>query len=129
MKLELKHLAPYLPFKLNCLNQNLPDTEMVVEELIGISNHITWSGVFNAKYGSNHVPICGIKPILRPLSDLTNEFKDDFRFTERAMTIHKYGLNHWLKGLRFDIVEFLFENHYDVFGLIEKGLGIDVNTL
>ena len=135
MKLELKHLAPYLPFKLNCLNQNLPDTEMVVEELIGISNHITWSGVFNAKYGSNHVPICGIKPILRPLSDLTKNIDDN----NNNLTYAAF-LKLWVKSdvdyviniplsCYYNTVEQLFKWHFDVFGLIEKGLAIDINTL
>ena len=116
MKLELKHLAPYLPYGLKILSKYKNDVEGIVY-LMGIENIETI------------ITHDSRKPILRPLSDLTIEFKDDFRFTERAITIHKYGLNHWLKGLRFDIVEFLFENHFDVFGLIEKGLAIDINTL
>ena len=48
-----------------------------------------------------------IKPILRPL--------DGKNFTSRD-----YTYNEWA---------FFFEQHYDVFGLIEKGLAIDINTL
>lgn len=71
MKLELKHLSAYLPYKVMCLNQHLPDVEFVKEELIGISNHIVWSGAFNAIHGSNNVPVSAIKPILYPLDYLT----------------------------------------------------------
>ena len=31
--------------------------------------------------------------------------------------------------LPYNIVSKLFENHFDVFGLIEKGLAIDINTI
>ena len=117
MKLELKHLAPYLPYSLKCLNQHLPDTELVVEELIGVSNHITWSGIFNARHGSNHTPICGVKPILRPLSDLNYKpFRNyDYLVNQKLYSMQEY--------------EFIFSNHFDVFGLIDKGLAIDINTI
>ena len=32
-------------------------------------------------------------------------------------------------GLSYRTFELLLENHYDVFGLIEKGLAVDINTL
>jgi hypothetical protein len=199
MKLKLEELAPYLPFKLKCFNQHLPDTKMVVEELIGISNHITWSGIFNARHGSNHTPICGIKPILKPLSDLTKEIEVDGKkfiplkkiheldetnsfddkeksykliFIDKVISVehNKYELlgkedfvlkyvvetsnlgnfiysftydpeirrfakrNETYKqplgiGFQIDMFNKLFEWHFDVFGLIEKGLAINKNTL
>ena len=30
---------------------------------------------------------------------------------------------------RLNELNYLFENHFDVYGLIEKGLAIDINTL
>jgi hypothetical protein len=179
MKLKLEELAPYLPFKLKCFNQHLPDTKMVVEELIGISNHITWSGIFNARHGSNHIPICGIKPILKPLSDLTKEievngekfvpleilgqkhiedgfFEDgsfgwgqstggddeqDYYLTvsnnEGFYLVFDIWCGHQDEGgycvdnenIPFPLVELFFKWHFDVFGLIEKGLAINKNTL
>ena len=115
MKLELKHLAPYLPHGLWCEVNYIEGKEVKPFEIRWVTKD------FNI--------YSDIKPILRPLSDLTNEFKYDFRFTERTITIHKHGLDYWVKGLRFDIVEFLLKNHFDVFGLIEQGLAIDINTL
>jgi hypothetical protein len=29
----------------------------------------------------------------------------------------------------YEILQWFFENHYDVFGLIEENLAIDINTL
>tara|TARA_R110000782_G_scaffold70402_2_gene141445 strand:+ start:497 stop:859 length:363 start_codon:yes stop_codon:yes gene_type:complete len=120
MKLERKHLASYFPYELSY--QDSKGNVKIMKSLDLVINMVDF-GHGDAKEFKE------IKPILRPLSDLTNEFKDDFRFTERAIAIHKYGLNNWVGGLRFDIVEFLFKNHYDVFGLIEKGLAIDKNTI
>ena len=34
-----------------------------------------------------------------------------------------------LKSLPYECIEFMFRNHYDFFGLIEKGLAISYNTL
>jgi len=166
-KLELKHLAPYLPYGLKSLNQHLPNKEIVEEELVGISNHIGWCGIFNAKHGSNHKPICSIKPILRPLSDLAKEvsihktflheiaielgmLKDDnFIFQYDFSDYGSYGdkfdysiltpSNNKLisvpqkikdvKNVPYVFMEKLLQYHFDIFGLIENGLAIDINTL
>jgi hypothetical protein len=164
-KLKKEHLEPYLLYGLNCLNQHLPDTELVVEELIGISNHITWSGIFNAMHGSNHIPICGIKPILRPLSDLTKEIEINgdnfiplFHFAKMQIandeldrlyieTDNKTFFNCMYNtgGEDDDLVVYfdsynilltpyeriteLLKMHFDIFGLIDAGLAIDINTL
>lgn len=135
-KLELKHLSPYLPYGLKCLNQNLPDEEFVVEELIGISDHIMWSGRFSAKHGSNHIPVSAIKPTLRPLSDLTFEDLDklgkryDIQVNNEEVHVFR-DLDENTNPLewRYEDVQYLLSRHFDVFGLIEKGLAIDINTL
>ena len=67
MELELKHIVGYLPYKLKCSDG----------ELIGIQDHILWSGVFERNHGADYIPISAIKPILRPLSDLTKEIEVD----------------------------------------------------
>jgi len=78
------------------------------------------------------------KPILRPLSNFnTIGWYDD---DENEIHLDQYTTNDLffhnicesddvpLIGV-LDIMEKLFEQHYDVFGLIEKGLAIDINTL
>lgn len=143
MKLELKHLAAYLPYGLKCLNQHLPDKELVIEELIGVSNHILWSGVFMAKHGSNHIPISAIKPILRPLSDLTKEIEVNGEMfvpldyfdkniaplgtTHEEMKLHFIESD--LNNMRYTIIQKLHEWHFDTFNLIENNLAIDINTI
>lgn len=60
------------------------------------------------------------KPILKPLSLLTEEIKKDFNLTE-------YGSKHIgknLKGYSYEFVMYLFNNFYDTLGLIESGHAI-----
>ena len=128
MKLELKHLAPYLPYGLKISNRLYSSQSYFIMEGDNIDGVIR-----------NNIE--GLKPILRPLSDLTtnivvngemfipsdriiNKFDGSFDpftasnyryFDGRDLTLHT-----WLA---------LFEWHFDVFGLIEKGLAIDINTL
>ena len=108
-KLELKHLAPYLPYGL----------KFYWEDLKGNINK-PWSLTINsidfALENQN-------KPILRPLSDLINNefekelghFTPDFKFN--------------LDDTEYKFIEKMLKLHFDVFGLIEKGLAIDKNKL
>lgn len=72
MKLELKHLAPYLPYGLEVVACRIQNTQFILEKM----NQTKAYGY--TKYG-NFVPISDliseIKPILRPLSDLTKEIE------------------------------------------------------
>ena len=137
MKLELKHLAPYLPYGLKTkyflsdaivLNEGQPEElrdKLLTED--------------NIKFVRN---FC--KPILRPLSDLTKEievngekFKADNKFW--GFNSFKYYFNQFDKWesafaylnsrAPYGLVQVLFEWHFDVFGLIPQGLAIDINTL
>lgn len=93
------------------------------------------------------------KPILRPLSDLTKEIdyngkkycimslwfsvdvndENDYELLGKVPDYWKTviknidfnGFNH----LDYGFLKLLFEHHFDVFGLIKKGLAIDINTL
>jgi hypothetical protein len=122
MKLELKHLAPYLPYGLMCLAQGEDKAQF---ELQGISD------VYYADLHEIGRTVCeqydfeDTFPILRPLSDLT----------EYSYTIGSYSnledfktcvYNREVYALEW---EDLLKHHFDVFGLIEKGLAIDINTL
>lgn len=130
----IEKLAPYLPYGLKCLNQHLPDDEFIVEELIGIQNHIGWCGVFNARHGSNYTPISAVKPILRPLSDLNR-----VNFTYQIIDSDGLYYGDILRDFEDEIIgpnmlcynhfQVLLKYHYDVFGMIEDGLAININDL
>lgn len=127
-KLELKHLAPYLPYGLKILyNHNKVNT------FVEVLNNENWLYIDDKK----DIYYTDFKPIFRPLSDLFNghyEYILD-EFSEVSLESFKIAFLSKLKPLNtFDKINYtivikLFENHFDVFGLIEKGLAIDINKL
>jgi len=115
----------------------------------------TYGRVIMQEYGIEHV-----KPILRPLSDLTKEIEvngekfvpidflikninnrisySDNRFTDYDDGKSKNILHFYLSDICFgsiefqdslDILEKLYEWHFDIHGLIEKGEAININTI
>ena len=131
MKLELKHLAPYLPYGLKVSSLHTLNAETG----IGNINHI----VKAVNQGKKQY-----KPRLRPLSDLNTKiyFKGNFIIPieyiknnfecfnfdyDDTFILSEDSVNY--KYLPFMIICKLFEWHFDVFGLIEKGLAIDINDV
>ena len=124
MKLELHHITPYADKAVfgtfNGVRDILTDIDFVNGLVSSLNN------------GS--VELENFKLELRPLSDL---LKNGYSFVWSSET-DVSSLNQWLYldaetklGDKFSY-EFwclLFENHFDIFGLIEKGLAIDINTL
>lgn len=159
-KLELKHLAPYLPYGLKVEF----DYETLIGELKSLcSFRNTCSLMFRTLWDDIHFD--EIKPIHRPLSDLTKEIENNGeRFVPIAELLKlkypyernydsKYGLitidgegypkafytyranfdiminPYNIRELHYWIVEKLLSWHFDLYGLIESGLAIDINTL
>ena len=180
MRLELKHISPYHPYKLMIMWDN-GEAESYQKPLESLHSFLE-----NPLGNSKH------KPILRPLSDLIkviNTNSDQFcpifklqeieqgnwdgeEFLPRELEgIQEYGIREgdspvlymeWIDKLRQTqsfsfkdgdfsrvwlrdkkrfgglenlgvnnqrlLFEKMFEWHFDVFGLIEKGLAIDINT-
>ena len=126
MKLELKHLAPYLPYGLEYVKYSDHNSPIRHDIMQGIST--------NGVYASGNItPVLfkNCKPILRPLSDLTKVNS----FSLSDMISHGYYNSFWLPE-NFNIAylmhldfEKLVSWHFDVFKLIEKGLAIDINKI
>ena len=128
MKLELKHLAPYLPYGLKGVNRN---------GTIFLLHTNTSSG---GKLEKREISIFlseEFKPILSPLSDLTKEIEVN---GEKFVPLNKIRLDFDLDfetenrdyvGLHELLEDYfkLIEWHFDVFGLIPLNLAIDINTL
>tara|TARA_R110000765_G_scaffold311691_1_gene404878 strand:- start:12 stop:446 length:435 start_codon:yes stop_codon:yes gene_type:complete len=141
--IELQHLAPYLPYKLNYFI-DFEDGDVAVYEMIGM---FTDSGEIYLDGYETNLDSQNCKPILRPLSDLTEKvLKDikkmmlvDFEYIDKdgIQSIHFPTGNISITSIHYEIVEecplgfynYLLKHHFDVFGLIEKGLAIDKNTL
>lgn len=117
MKLEIKHLVSYLPYglKMSSHGRIYTLTGFIIELATIVQD----------------------KPILRPLSDLKDDSFIDINNQYPNTPNWDYYKEDWIvsgKNLSDTIIEYcvmqwLIENHFDVFGLIEAGLAIDINTL
>lgn len=145
-KLELKHLAPYLPYGLKWTLQ-----ELKIFTMSGITRetlYTTDGGVFNWVKCVD-LPQA-LFPCLRPLSDLTKKIEVNGKeFVPlqilTSITLKEeddfevYGIipDYWenilkLKfpyDLEYYFISELLSWHFDVFNLISKKLAIDINTL
>lgn len=65
-KIELKHLCGYLPHGL----------ETNEGKLAGIINWIGWCGAFKDEHGERFVPLTEIKPLILPISALTEPLQN-----------------------------------------------------
>lgn len=148
MTLELKHLSPYLAYGLQLSVESI--WPRFICPLV-VANYSA-----DLRNGINPLEVIqrGAKPILRPLSDLTKEIEHN---GERFVPSVKIGIhvsrNHVkempkefsleiqgdvkyrIKGfynytyLKYSETQKLLEWHFDLFGLIENGLAVDINTL
>lgn len=128
MELELKHLAPYLPYGLKIWNIDMGvDFDLTIQEE---DEGIDMESILYSQ--------CNWKLILRPLSDLTKadlinagfDYQIDWLTHERDSHVKFYGsLEKFINKTDFGHVQYLISKHYDVFGLIEQGLAININDL
>ena len=130
MKLELKHLASYLPYGLN-----IKDVKhgSVFEALHFITNQHQYFSLFKGNF-DQLINDKYLKPILFPLSSLIEEItingkkikiidkikiltdKNHFEYILRFLDVDSYEI------LPYWVMELLFSYKIDVFGLIEAGL-------
>ena len=135
MKLELRHLAAYLPYKVQVKKSywSIRFSEQIEEVLILVADDIVW-----------YINDSDIKLILRPLSDLTKpEFANELneKFFHGSIPINNeytphhflYDLNNGVKTIPLwqavKIYEWLLSKHFDVYNLIESKIAIDINTI
>jgi hypothetical protein len=157
-QLELKHIAPYLPYKVKAIT-----ADKCVFEVEGI---YTFGDIYSSNMGD--IPFYCTKLILRPMSDLVKEIEINGKKFVPLIELKTGGTNrnevHVFENwdgtnyvccdnedheLRFsvkngfdrsfrgesrqlysyDLFQKLFEWHFDVFGLIADGLAVDYNTV
>jgi len=130
---NLEQLAPYLPYKLkgiwklsDVINLRENQKDELREKVLDIEN---------PEFFLNYC-----KPILRPLYDLldTNTARE---LNSISSFVFVYDLRYKTISIQTDdkcdieladmisAMNILYGNHFDVFGLIDKGLAIDINTL
>ena len=111
MKLELKHLAPYLPYKLKVADSIMMKPKVMNTGQGSSSNWVGIKTVINYRDNNRFF----YKPILRPLYELDID--------------NETNTPSYIQGCTYSYVNYLLSEHYDIFGLIERGLAIDINTL
>jgi hypothetical protein len=137
MKLELKHLAGYLPYGLTVKVKYGWCTMLTLND---------WSINTDCKesYYYETLEETDFKPILRPLSDLTKEIEvEGEKFVPALRTqLHMFSalplvydnmqvLENRIttNTISYSDMQYLISLHFDVFKLIPAGLAIDINTL
>ena len=134
MKVELKHLIPYLPYSLKVIMEgkktivawmSTKNIAVIRPDGIGEYKKIPWERA--------HL---NIQPILRPLSDILKEYplNGDYEGWQQEWINHIWDFEIKtneanILACPYDLMQDLLSKHFDVFGLIEKGLAIDINTL
>lgn len=130
-KLELKHLAPYLPYGLEwfCLDKDSFEIETIDLENIDLTNEILEIGGMDIELSELPYPNgLTIKPILRPIEDLYNE-KTDFGIKIVHYFNFKTNVKLDCRNFPYHVMEQLFKNNFDVFGLIDKDLAISYSDV
>jgi hypothetical protein len=132
MKLELKHLAPYLPYGLKVQSSKTETLSGLLEDKIFVKE-------FNLAY-----PFCNCIPILRPISDLDSLIETCFKNISFATKEQQFLIDLFcyenisteeclsdldLTKLPYECVNYIFKNHYDFFDLIPQGLAINFKVL
>lgn len=162
-KLEYKHIAPYLQHNLKVklsdigikwLHENQKPLTNIDNDVFSIHDIHLWnSSIEMANIDDIYVgylEIGGIKPILRPLSQLLEEIEcngetftpldffeigdeDNFEYidmqTYRLLeSIARHNIIHDVRWLPYGVVEKLIEWNFDINGLIEDGLAIKIEN-
>ena len=139
MKLEVKHLAPYLPYglKLHVQGEVMEDERPILFNMVGIvDEEVLVHRINYIANVENEIEDC--IPILRPLNLLSKHDIDFMYFQIISTDNDMYGnrmefddyfsetdINH----LPICLYNYLLENHFDVFGLIDNKLAIDISTI
>ena len=124
-KLELKHIVGYLPYGLKVNVHGDFQMEVTYKRLLSIKDDedldfITIEGVLEDSY---------VVPILRPLSDLTKEIEvNGVKFVPEELLSAHFEIQYYGNMLHKNVQK-LYEWHFDIHGLIDQGLAIDINTL
>ena len=167
MKLEFKHLVAYLPYEIQILSKIESQIEHFKFEKCRLKSVNMLSkcvtvihdvGINEDEEYITDKEISNIKLILKPLSDLNNDFihnislktynKNPEKFSGKFVSylefiwqntnindkIDYYELleefsKDILEIANYHVLEILLKNHFDIFGLIDAKLAVDINCL
>ncbi|TDQ27677.1 hypothetical protein [Tenacibaculum caenipelagi] len=137
MKLESKHITPYLEHQVKCV---ITDEITKIIDTID-SLHVNPDVLLTTTQGYDFYldadcNDCALELALRPLSYLKKRFLTEHGWIDLYETFNENERSQILRNdfnpltmLSYTSIQRVFEWHFDVFGLIEKGLAVDINTL
>lgn len=119
MELEVKHLAPYLPYglKLQYIIRGKVEKTGIMKTIIHNDSETHPTKIAIDFSDVEHIWM--FKPILKPMSSLNNV--DIVRLKLFTESDKQYLIDNPL-NCDYDDLQYLFSEHYDVFGLIDIGL-------
>lgn len=141
MDLQIKHLAPYLQYELDVIIDGQSNPEKLTGLYYSVSD---LPKIFALTPYKDYISLKDIKPVLRPLKDLTEIIKGkgvsytSYLWYEVISTDNdSFNKDEFYENCELGMVEFLpimvYEHlikwNFDIFKLIPKGLAIDINTL
>ena len=132
-ELLLKDICARLPYGIKASYYGVEEECETWDEIEGITLDEDFGGYVDI--GQYSLPIERIKPYLFPLSSMTRE--------QKKYITDKWGINeefdfeidtNWGKyfvelGDTADFINWLNENHFDIYGLIPMGLALDATNL
>ena len=132
-ELLLKDICAKLPYGIKASYYGVEEECETWDEIDGITLDEDFGGCVDI--GQYSLPIERIKPYLFPLSSMTSE--------QKKYITDKWGVNeefdfeidtNWGKYFvelcdTVDFINWLNENHFDIYGLIPMGLAIDATNL
>ena len=125
----MKELKGYLHLYLGC--------EALIEGYTNREHPFNYRGIINYQLllesGQHYSSVKAIKPILRPLSDMTEEEAREcgnlvYDFSGEPV-FDKWGWKDFACLLASEQFLFLISKHFDLFGLIESGLAVNAAKL
>ena len=140
-QLQLKEIVGYLPYgvKVEILDYKSDYVGRQYDEIRGIHQWSKKGDWCLLTDGGSKPSLDRVKPILFPLSNFESENIDDIKeylgigqwcdhydYYFHAWFDDAESVNKLVLQAPYEVMEFFFLNHYDVFGLIEKGLAIAV---
>ena len=136
MSIKLNELKYYLDTGLKCVIDGFENKHFTIKGVEDNQNTPRYGGqVFYSfreedgyKVTSKH-----IKPIVRNLSDFKNDksYSEEFHCItdDSILYVAELIYNDRVLDLSFRIMQWLVDNHYDIFNWVESGKAIDVKTL
>jgi hypothetical protein len=116
MKLDIKHLAAYLPYNLKVSDI---DTLNYGTGIGGIDHILTTK---NEKYKLRLIPLSKFKDINSPEMFALNV---DLHHQMELCDLANQQIGYW--GISYRLAEICFANHIDIFNLIPQGLAVEKN--